>query len=192
MNIFNGLRSLKSYYNLPKEAKEAIKRDSVNLHHLKDLDEELVLSEVLSWMLRSQEYNKHSDDGYARDFSFLNGWASSYPETTGYIVPTLIDASRFLNREDLKISAKKALDWLVSIQLEEGGFQGGKIDSLPKVPVTFNTGQILLGLSAGVEEFGEKYADSTHKAANWLCETIDQDGCWRKYPTPFAANGEKA
>ena len=27
----------------------------------------------------------------------------------------------------------------------EGGFQGGRIDSVPVVPVTFNTGQILIG-----------------------------------------------
>ena len=31
-----------------------------------------------------------------------------------------------------------------------------------------------------------------HRAADWLVATQDADGCWRRYPTPFAAPGEKA
>lgn len=31
-----------------------------------------------------------------------------------------------------------------------------------------------------------------HRAADWLVETQDADGCWRKHPTPFVAPGEKA
>jgi len=30
------------------------------------------------------------------------------------------------------------------------------------------------------------------RAAEWLVKTQDADGCWRKYPTPFAARDEKA
>jgi len=84
------------------------------------------------------------------------------------------------------------LDWLVSIQLPEGGFQGGMIDSKPIVPVTFNTGQILFGLAAGVREFGDAYRGAMCRAAEWLVKTQDPDGCWRKHATPLAAPGEKA
>jgi hypothetical protein len=56
--------------------------------------------------------------------------------------------------------------------------------------VTFNTGQILIGAAAGVREFGS-YKESMCHAADWLVKTQDADGCWRKYPTPFAAPGEK-
>jgi hypothetical protein len=59
------------------------------------------------------------------------------------------------------------LDWLVSIQL------------------------ILLGLASGARRFGEKYHRAMCRAADWLVETQDSDGCWRRYPTPFAAPGEK-
>ncbi len=173
-------------------AKEAKKRDKVNINSISDPNVSIVLDAVFSWLINAQKFNKLGDDGYARDFSFINGWASSYPETTGYIIPTLIEAANKFEREDLKESAHKALDWLVSIQLDNGAFQGGKIDSSPVVPVTFNTGQILLGLAAGFDEFGDEYLEVTHKAAKWLCETMDDDGCWRDYPTPFAANGEKA
>ncbi|MCC6952858.1 MAG: hypothetical protein IT290_01940, partial [Deltaproteobacteria bacterium] len=88
--------------------------------------------------------------------------------------------------------AKRMLDWLVSIQLPDGGFEGGMIDQAPKVPVTFNTGQILIGLAAGAERLGSPYDAAMHKAAMWLLGTMDDDGAWRKFPTPFAANGEKA
>jgi hypothetical protein len=84
------------------------------------------------------------------------------------------------------------LDWLVSIQYPEGGIQGGLVDSLPKVPVVFNTGQVLLGLVAGVREFGEPYREPMNRAALWLRDALDRDGCWRRHPTPFAAPGEKA
>ena len=81
-------------------------------------------------------------------------------------------------------------DWLVAIQLPGGGFQGGRIDSIPVVPVTFNTGQILIGLAAAEIAFGG-YRDAMIKAADWLVATQDDDGCWRRHPTPFAAAGEK-
>ena len=88
--------------------------------------------------------------------------------------------------------ARRMLDWLVSIQLDDGGFQGGKIDAKPVVPVTFNTGQILLGLAAGVATFGEAYGEAMHAAARFLRDSLDADGCWRSHPTPFAGPGDKA
>jgi hypothetical protein len=84
------------------------------------------------------------------------------------------------------------LDWLVRIQLSEGGFQGGMVNQTPVVPVTFNTGQILIGLAAGVSEFGDVYRGAMLAAADWLVGTQDANGCWSRYPTPFADRGEKA
>jgi hypothetical protein len=82
------------------------------------------------------------------------------------------------------------LNWLVKIQFESGAFQGGKIDSDPVKPVTFNTGQIVFGLAHGETTFGG-YRAALERAADWLVNTQDSDGCWRSYPTPFASRGEK-
>jgi hypothetical protein len=82
------------------------------------------------------------------------------------------------------------LEWLISIQFPEGGFQAGTIGSLANVPVTFNTGQVLIGLASGVDAFND-YQDAMCRAADWLVRTQDSDGCWRKHPTPRAAPGEK-
>ncbi len=126
----------------------------------------------------AQDCSASKDGGVARDYSLLRGWATSYPETTGYIVPTLLEYARRKHDDAVRERARRMLDWLVSIQLPAGGFQGGRIDSVPVVPVTFNTGQILIGLAAGQSSFGT-YEEPLIRAADWLVATQDEDGCWR-------------
>jgi rhamnogalacturonyl hydrolase YesR len=129
----------------------------------------------------------------ARHYSIIADWSTSYPETTGYIVPTMLAYANLRDDETARERARQMLDWLVSIQFPAGGFQGGLIDAKPRVPVTFNTGQILIGLASGAQEFKDpRYHDAMCRAADWLVKTQDPDGCWRKHPTPFAKAGEKA
>lgn len=151
---------------------------------------ERVLPEVIDWLCRAQDHSASADGGVARDYSLIRGWATSYPETTGYIIPTLLAYASRSARSDLVSRARRMTDWLVGIQLADGGFQGGRIDSRPIVPVTFNTGQVLLGLTAAHEHFGG-YAEPMQRAADWLVETQDPDGCWRRFPSPFTLSGEK-
>jgi hypothetical protein len=128
----------------------------------------------------------------AGDYSLIHGWGTSYPETTGYIVPTLLTYARLSGDEAARRRARRVLDWLVSIQMSAGGFQGGTIDATPVVPVVFNTGQILLGLAAGTAEFGDAYREPMRRAADWLVGCQDRDGAWRRCSSPFALPGEKA
>lgn len=179
---------------LPPAASAELRRDRLGLP-TRDPGIEPVLEEAVAWIGRAQDYSRTKDGGVARHYSLIDGWGSSYPETTGYIVPTLLDVARLSGgtvADEARERARRMLDWLVSIQLPEGGFQGGMVDQEPVVPVTFNTGQILLGLAAGATEFGSDYRDPMSRAAIWLATTQDPDGCWRRHPTPFAAPGEKA
>lgn len=178
-------------WQLPARAKAEARRDRQGLPAA-DPGPEAVVAACMAWLARAQDLSASADGGVARDFSLITGWATSYPETTGYIVPTVIELARRRNDPALRERAGRMLDWLVAIQFPEGGIQGGKIDAEPRVPVTFNTGQVLLGLAAGVAEFGEPYREPMNRAAAWLRDTLDEDGCWRKYPTPFARPGEKA
>ncbi|MDZ7617399.1 MAG: prenyltransferase/squalene oxidase repeat-containing protein, partial [Patescibacteria group bacterium] len=85
------------------------------------------------------------------------------------------------------------LDWLVSIQLADGAFQGGCIGQEPVQPAVFDTGQILLGLAAGVAEFSEdRYKQSLHRAAGWLLDRQASDGSWPQEVSPCALPGPKA
>ncbi|MBU4035140.1 MAG: hypothetical protein KKA35_01805, partial [Proteobacteria bacterium] len=141
---------------------------------------------------RAQDFSKTKDGGVARHYSLINGWGPSYPETTGYIIPTIIKYAEEINDKNMLDRALKMLDWLVSIQFPDGGFQAGTVEAKVIVPTTFNTGQILLGLAEGTRKFGDRYRGAMKKAADWIVQTQDSDGCWRKYPTPFAQPGEKS
>ncbi len=184
-------RRARDYAELPPLLKRARRRD-----HREGLGPdpgaEWAIEEGVTWLGRAQDFSPTSDGGVARHFNLLTGWGPSYPETTGYIVPTMLQQARLRDDNVLRERAKRMLDWLVAIQLPGGGFQGGMINQTPVVPVTFNTGQILLGLAAGVAEFGDSYRSAMIAAADWLVQTQDADGCWRRHPTPFAGPGEKA
>lgn len=179
------------WVQLPARTKREVRRDRAGVLG-EDPGPQRVIDASLQWIARAQDSSLTADGGVARHFSWSDGWGASYPETTGYIVSTVIDQSQRLQRDDLRQRAIRMLDWLVSIQFPEGGFQGGVIGETPRVPVTFNTGQILLGLAAGTAAFGDPYREPMLRAAEWLVATIDPDGCWRKFPTPFAGPGEKA
>jgi hypothetical protein len=154
---------------------------------------ERTVEEAAAWIGRAQDNSASRDGGVARDCSLISGWNTSYPETTGYIVPTMLGCAPELGDDSLRERAKRMLDWLVSIQLPDGSFQGGPIGAEPVVPHVFDTGQILMGLAAGVREFGlEEYHAAMCRAADWLVGAQDNDGCWRKHPSPFAMPGEKA
>jgi hypothetical protein len=177
---------------LPQVAVEELAHDRQGITAI-DPGPDAVVTACTTWLCAAQDNSASADGGVARDFSLVKGWATSYPETTGYIIPTLIELAQRTGQADLHARAKRMLDWCVAIQFPEGGFQGGTIGATPKVPVTFNTGQILMGLAAGTKAYNdERYRRAMHSAASWLRDTQDPDGCWRKHSTPFAAPGEKA
>ncbi len=190
VNVKNTIRKLIDDFRLPKAARLECRRDSKGLP-ASDPGIDKVIEEGIAWLGRAQDFSASNDGGVSRDYSLVReGWATSYPETTGYIIPTVLDCARRFGDQRLRDRARRMLDWCVAIQLEDGGFQGGRIDAQPVVPVTFNTGQILIGLAAGQAEFGD-YLEPMRRAADFLKESLDDDGCWRSHPTPFAAPGEK-
>ena len=178
------------FLKLPAEAKKEHLRDLRRLPEGESQIEHAIHSAV-EWIRNAQDHSASGDGGVAAYFSLETGWAESYPETTGYIVPTLLEYSRWTGDAEWRDRVRKMLDWLRSIQFENGGFPGGTIRAQPRVPVTFNTGQILFGLAIGSRELGNGYASSAKAAADWLVETQDADGCWRAFPSPFTSPGER-
>ena len=133
-NLFREARALVDYWKLPSAAKKEHRRDRQGLPK-NDIGIEPAIREGMSWLCRAQDRSASQDGGVARHFSLIDGWATSYPETTGYIIPTMFEYAKTYHDESMRMRAKKMLDWLVSIQFPEGGFQGGMIDSEPVVPV---------------------------------------------------------
>src|SRR6476661_5593463 len=181
--VMNRASETRVHLGLSFAAREELRREQAE--PMRDIAIDCAVTEGLAWISRAQDNSLSADGGVARHFCLITGWGTSYPETTGYIIPTMIREAASSGDTSLLDRAQRMLDWLVKIQLPCGGFQGGAIGDLPVVPVTFNTGQILLGLAAGVTAFGSDYRQAMISAADWLVSTQDSDGCWRKHPTPF-------
>jgi hypothetical protein len=135
------------------------------------------LEQAIAWFLHNQK--QMADDGFG-SFYLSTGWTSSYPETTGYIVPTLLRYATKTENEAARESAKKALDWLVKIQKPEGGWQGGYVHQ-NRPAVVFNTGQIIRGMLAGHAAFQNPlYLEAAKRAADWLVQVQSADGSFTK------------
>lgn len=142
-------------------------------------DTSVHLEAAVRWLCRAQDVP--GDRGVSTAYTFAAGWMASYPETTGYIVPTLFDYAEHSGLEEYRSRAVEMADWLVSIQLGDGSFQAGPVDVDPQ-PSVFNTGQILLGLvRAFAETGGEHYRESANRAGDWLAQVQDPDGAWRQF-----------
>ena len=80
-----------------------------------------------NWVISAQNAGK--DDGISAFYSFI-GWAKSYPETTGYIIPTFFDLYHHTNNKIYKESALKMADWLLLIQYLISANEAGRWISL--------------------------------------------------------------
>lgn len=145
---------------------------------------------AVNWLLTAQKAT--DDKGISALYSLHKGWAASYPETTGYIIPTFFDYSSIVRNESFKKSLRKSAielaDWEISVQLESGAVQSGTLDISPK-PSVFNTGQVLFGwVSAYKKTKDDKYKEAAKKAANWLVKAQSDDGSWIKNISIFTSN----
>lgn len=137
------------------------------------------LQTTMDWLAYAMEVNR--DGGVSAGYHFRRGWLPSYPETTGYLIPTFINYYYLTRREKYLDFAKKMGDWLISIQMSNGAFQGGFVGEAPE-PRVFNTGQVLQGLVKIYEETKlEKYLESGIKAGKWLISIQDKDGAWKTF-----------
>ncbi len=130
-----------------------------------------------NWLLLSQE--KSGDDGYSRQYSLFNKkWDRGYIETTGYIIPSLIEAGKKLNEKKYIDSALKAGEWLLKIQNNDGSFS----DIDEGSPQVFDTGQCLIGFNYLYEYTKEnKYLEAIQKTTNWLIDIQEENGSWVKF-----------
>src|SRR5437867_1603827 len=72
---------------------------------------------TVEWLLRSVQRGRGGSCG---SFSLIRGWSLPYPETTGYLIPTLLDAASRLDREEAREAAHSCGAWLLSIQRSDG------------------------------------------------------------------------
>ena len=151
------------------------------------------LRAAIDWLCRAQD--AYDDGGVARSYSLTynpfferRGWMPSYPETTGYIIPTIFDCARKGGREDLFSRAVRMADWECDVQMASGAVQGGTVAD-PPTPAVFNTGQVIFGWVRAFQETGtERYLASAVKAGDFLVSGQDADGAWRKNLSKYTSD----
>jgi hypothetical protein len=151
------------------------------------------LRAAIEWICCAHDAS--GDGGVARSYTIAynyffkrRGWLPSYPETTGYIIPTLFDYAKRTGREDLFARAVRMADWESTIQLPSGAVMGGTVDAAA-APAIFNTGQVIFGWVRAFQETGrQSYLDSAVRAGDFLLGAQDVDGAWRKSLGNFASS----
>ena len=141
---------------------------------------------ALAWLRRSIEAT--GGQGSSHSWSPLFGWAKAYPETTGYLIETLLDYTTIKKDESLRKLAFQCANWLVSIQLPDGAFPGLLAGN--KIPSVFNTAQILFGLAKVAATPPHPFVpapppdtikEALSRALTWLTSVLEPDYSWRKY-----------
>ncbi len=136
------------------------------------------------WLLEAQ--NATQDDGASYGY-FLDkdkmGWRPSYPETTGYIIPTLIEYGHHANDNNIINRAIAMANWESEVQMPSGAVQGGMVTSAAQQKAAvFNTGMVLHGWTAAYRETGkEQFLNSGRRAADFLMNDLDEKGHYRSH-----------
>jgi hypothetical protein len=131
----------------------------------------------LDWLLEA--HRVAAGNGFATHYSLASGWGPPYPETSGYLVPTLQMACALEHRRPEIEEAVEATGlWLLSIQYPDGSFDAPGTGH----PMVFDTGQVLFGLIALARgSKGQPFLDAARRAGDWLVTQQDATGCWVKF-----------
>jgi len=152
------------------------------------------LEETVTWIERARRAG--GDGGVARAYRAASlwgqggkGWQPSYPETTGYIIPTMFALSDYFNLNDHRNHAIAMADWEIDIQLPSGAVMGSVVTAPPS-PAVFNTGQVIFGWLAAHRQTGKSaYLGASTKAGDYLLSVQEGDGSWHKGDSKYARKG---
>ncbi|MCB0403236.1 MAG: glycoside hydrolase family 127 protein [Bdellovibrionales bacterium] len=128
-------------------------------------------------------WNAHrgaSEHGLSKGYDTLRGrWNSPYPETTGYTIPTLLNASGYLEDPGLRALALRLADYVLEVMGKDGGVSHWASEK--HNPIVFDTGQVLFGLLAAHKATGNPvFLEAATRAGNWLVSVQDSGGSWKR------------
>lgn len=172
--------------------KELNKERSKNI--INSFSDEKHLKKTALWLCKAHDAIK--DGGVSRSYKAARfkgygpaGWQTSYPETTGYIIPTMFAIATHFNDSSFSKRAVKMADWEIDIQLPSGAVMGSVVTAKP-TPAVFNTGQVIFGWIAAYKQTKDlKYIKAAKKAGDYLMSVQASDGSWQKGDSKFALKG---
>jgi len=139
---------------------------------------------AVDWVLRAQAATP--DDGVSLGYfpaDVGGGWMPSYPETTGYIIPTLLDFAALAGDTAVRDRALAAARWECQVQMRSGAVQGGPVcEPERQHAAVFNTGMVLQGWSAAWRTSNEAtFLESATRAGRFLVNDLDDEGHLRTH-----------
>jgi uncharacterized protein YyaL (SSP411 family) len=118
--------------------------------------------------------------GCSRGYSLVFGWGLPFPETTGYIIGTMLRYAARTGLAEYAHRAKEMGDWEVDVQNPDGGVIEGVFTGRPKPATVFNTGMVIHGwLDLYEAQPSEEHIDAAVRAGLFLTRHQDEDGAWR-------------
>ena len=144
------------------------------------VDDAAHMKAAAEWLERAQDVT--GNGGVAGRYRMKSGWTPSYPETTGYIVPTFLQLADEPGNARFHDRAGRAVEFQLGLHLPEGAFPGGELNHEAMTASFFNTGQILAGLLAWDKAVGDaRTVDAARRAADWLVSIQSPDGAFRSH-----------
>ncbi len=148
---------------------------------------------AVGWILRGQSATP--DDGVSLGYfpcdKHGDRWRASYPETTGYIITSLLAFARRFNDPAIAAAAMRMAHWEVAVQMPSGAVQGGPVCAPERqTAAAFNTGMVLDGwCSAYAHSKDPALLAAAQRAADFLVNDVDDQGYF-KTNGAFVSAGE--
>jgi len=141
-------------------------------------DEEHLIA-TLRWIERAHKVINQK--GISKGYDLLRAyWSPAYPETTGYTIPTLINAATILHQPIWLEIAIRLAEYLLNCSNSDGAVVHWQDGSSGK-PIVFDTGQVIFGWIAAYKATEDaRFFTAANKAANWLASIQDPGGAWLK------------
>ena len=138
------------------------------------------------WLFRAQD--ARPDDGVAQGYFPCDGdqaWRRSYPETTGYIVTSLLQFAEQYGDAAARERALRMARWEIDVQMASGAVQAGTlVPPERQVAAIFNTGMVLDGWASAYAATGDaRYAEAGDRAADFLVADLGEDGHFQSHGT---------
>jgi len=133
------------------------------------------LHATFDWILQS--IAAVHGQGSSKGYSYIRGWLPAYPETSGYIVSSLLRYGETFAAPQAIEKAKGIAHWLGGVINADGGISAIRATASPSL--AFDTGMVLQGLTDLAQATGEScWAELAHRCAGFLVTMQRDDGSW--------------
>jgi len=156
--------------------RDALAARSVELLPRPSGDARGALERAIAWLCRTHDVTDRR--GSSKGFSLVRGWLPAYPETTGYVIGTLIAYAERSGQEGYAERAREMGDWEVEVQQGDGGVIEGTVGPEPRPSIVFNTGMVLHGWIDLIEAGERRFEGPARRAARFLTDKIGGSGTW--------------